>query len=117
MKADGFASKIAFDARDNTARSCDCVTAIATSLSDCPGLTVNWVAADAAPGADAAAAPLAGSAANTEGDANTVVATATAIAAAAAEPTAAARDVERAVMRLFRALRRGHECRLGRSKV
>jgi len=28
MNEEGFASKIAFDARDNTARSCDCVTAM-----------------------------------------------------------------------------------------
>lgn len=130
MNEEGFASKIAFDARDNTARSCDCVTAMATSFSDCPGFTVTWVA-DAAPGADAAAAELAESAAKARGDAKTVVATAIANTVAVAMPTAApraygasatvrntgAREVERAVMWLFRASRRGHECRLERDKV
>jgi hypothetical protein len=48
VKAAGLASKMAFDARLNTARSCDCVMAIAISLSDCPGLTVTVVAADPA---------------------------------------------------------------------
>ena len=130
MNEEGFASKIAFDARDNTARSCDCVTAMATSFSDCPGFTVTWVA-DSAPGTDAAAAALAESAAKARGDAKTVVATAIANTVAVAMPTAApraygasatvrntgAREVERAVMWLFRASRRGHECRLERDKV
>lgn len=37
INAFGFASKRAFEARTSVARSCDCVAAIATSLSDCPG--------------------------------------------------------------------------------
>jgi hypothetical protein len=41
MKALGFASNNAREARARVARSCDCVTAIATSFSDCPGRTVN----------------------------------------------------------------------------
>jgi hypothetical protein len=41
MKALGFASNNAREARASVARSCDCVTAIATSFSDCPGRTVN----------------------------------------------------------------------------
>jgi hypothetical protein len=40
MKAFGFASKSAREARASVALSCDCVTAIATSFSDCPGRTV-----------------------------------------------------------------------------
>jgi hypothetical protein len=37
INAFGFASNRAFEARASVARSCDCVAAIATSLSDCPG--------------------------------------------------------------------------------
>lgn len=40
MNAPGFASNRARVARASVARSCDCVTSIATSLSDCPGRTV-----------------------------------------------------------------------------
>ncbi len=40
MNAFGFVSNSARDARTSVARSCDCVTAIATSFSDCPGRTV-----------------------------------------------------------------------------
>jgi hypothetical protein len=40
MKAFGFASNNACDARASVALSCDCVTAIATSFNDCPGRTV-----------------------------------------------------------------------------
>jgi hypothetical protein len=58
MKAFGFASNNACDARASVARSCDCVTAIATSFNDCPGFTVYWPPAayetDAASGALAA---------------------------------------------------------------
>jgi hypothetical protein len=129
MKEAGFASKIAFEARDNTARSCDCVTAMATSFSDCPGFTVNRVA-DSVPTADAAA-PLAGSAAKAPGEVKTIVASATANTVAVATPTVAARargasamvrhagarDVERTVMCVFRASRRGHECRLEKDKI
>jgi hypothetical protein len=37
INAFGFASNKAFEARASVARSCDCVAAIATSFSDCPG--------------------------------------------------------------------------------
>src|ERR1700684_1449493 len=40
INAFGFASNRAFEARASVARSCDCVEAIATSLSDCPGRIV-----------------------------------------------------------------------------
>jgi hypothetical protein len=37
INALGFASNNAFEARASVPRSCDCVAAIAASLSDCPG--------------------------------------------------------------------------------
>jgi hypothetical protein len=40
MNAFGFASNSARAARASVARSCDCVTATATSFNDCPGRTV-----------------------------------------------------------------------------
>ena len=60
INAFGFASNKAFEARASVARSCDCVAATATSLSDCPGRIVYWLPASS--GADAAVGALAASA-------------------------------------------------------
>ena len=62
MNALGFASNKALEARANVARSCDCVAAIATSLSDCPGRIVYWLPASSGAEAATAAAALAASA-------------------------------------------------------
>jgi hypothetical protein len=59
INAFGFASNKAFEARASVARSCDCVAAIATSLSDCPGRIVYWLPASS--GADAVVGALAAS--------------------------------------------------------
>ena len=45
MNAAGFVSNSACVERASTALSCDCVTAIATSFSDCPARTVYWLPA------------------------------------------------------------------------
>jgi hypothetical protein len=57
INAFGFASNNAFAARASVPRSCDCVAAIARSLSDCPGRTVYWLPATS--GAEAASGALA----------------------------------------------------------
>lgn len=48
MNAEGLASKIDLAARPSTALSCEPVTVAAISASDCPGLTVYCIAAEAA---------------------------------------------------------------------
>lgn len=88
MNAFGFASNSARDARASVARSCDCVTAIATSFNDCPGFTVSCppfaYETDAASGA-LAAAPGAASALLMPTPASANVTAATAATAAEAD--------------------------------
>jgi hypothetical protein len=114
MNADGLASKIERDARPSTVLSCDCVTSAAISASDCPGLTVYWVAAEAAAalcatGAEACATP-AGAGAAPAGDAAQA-------SQAQAIASGTTRRVERFVMEVSRAFERASIWRLEKTKV
>ncbi|HEV3105988.1 MAG TPA: hypothetical protein VGZ01_09885 [Trinickia sp.] len=96
--ADGLASKMAFDARLSTARSCDCVTAIATSLSDCPGLTLTVVPAVTACAPDANAGPVGATAAEAANGAEAVEAAPPGAAARAAAGDALTPPIAAAAM-------------------